>query len=540
MALVPAGEVDRVKEHLRRFASGFTPGQKAVTVIGVLAVLLGAVFFMNFASRPSYAPLFTGLQPTDAGSITQHLAADKVPYELANGGTTVLVPANQVDQQRLALAQAGLPTSGPVGLSLLDKVGITTSQFTQQADYQRALQGQLEQTIDAIHGVSGSIVDLAMPTQSAFAVTPPNPTGASVVVDLAPGSSLTPGEVQAIVHLVASSVPGLAPGEVTVADNQGDLLSGPGVQNAVSGQQSQTSAEDQLVASKVSSLLDGVLGTGNADVQVNSVLDFSKTTTTTHALQTTPAGTPITVPTQSTSSSQSLSGASSAAGGVLGTGVPALNATGPVTYTKKSSSASTAVGTIDTTTHQAPGSVTRESVAVLVNSKALKGMGPGAVKTLQSEVAAAAGINPARGDVLSFSAIPFSSAASAAAAKAAAAAAAADKRSQLFAMVRDGLLVLAVLVVLFLLWRSSKRASVNRAPVVLPRPMSFQPVPEAAALAAAATSQVPAVNLGSLGRGGEIRKDVADFIDSQPEDVAALLRNWMNEEQRSGTPKAAG
>jgi flagellar M-ring protein FliF len=541
MALVPTQEFDRIKEGVKRISRGFTPGQKAVTALGVIAVVLAAFLFMSFASRPSYAPLFTGLQPSDAGAITQRLAADKVPFQLANGGSTIMVPSNQVAQQRLAMAQAGLPASGPVGLSLLDKVGITTSQFTQQADYQRALQGQLEQTIDAIHGVSGSIVDLAMPTQSAFAVNPPNPTGASVVVDLAPGASLSPGEVQAIVHLVASSVPGLTTGKVTVADNQGTLLAGPGVENAVSGQQSQTSSQDQIVQGKVQSLLDSVLGPGNADVQVSSVLDFNKTTIKTHSIQTTPAGTPVTVPASTSNSAQKLTGTAPTSGGVLGAALPALNTTGPVTYTNTSGSTKLAVGTIDSTTKQAPGTVARQSVAVVVNSKAVKGLGSGGLAALRSEVAAAAGIDTARGDVLAFSAVPFSSAAATAAAKAAAAAAAAARKSKLLGMARDALLVLAVLVVLFLLWRSSKKASVSRTPVMLPPSLaSLQQAMDSASLASAATSQLPVLDLGQLGSGREMRKDVADFIDSQPEDVASLLRAWMNEEQSAGASRPVG
>ena len=114
-------DVDRVKEAARRFSSGFTAGQKAVTGIAVLAVILGSVMFVKMAGKPSYQPLFTGLQAADAGAITNQLKSAKVPYQLADGGATVLVPANQVYQERVSLAQQGLPSSGTVGLSLLDK-----------------------------------------------------------------------------------------------------------------------------------------------------------------------------------------------------------------------------------------------------------------------------------------------------------------------------------------------------------------------------------------------------------------------------------
>ena len=128
------------------------------------------------------------------------------------------------------MASAGLPAaSSNVGLGILDKEGITSSQTTQQADYLQALQGELQTTIEAIHGVTGAQVNLALPQANTFAVNNTSPTGASVLVDTSQGNTLSAGQVQAIVHLVASSVPGLNSSQVTVADSNGDLLSGPGV-----------------------------------------------------------------------------------------------------------------------------------------------------------------------------------------------------------------------------------------------------------------------------------------------------------------------
>jgi type III secretory pathway lipoprotein EscJ len=230
MALVAAPDFDRWKTSARRFADGFTPGQKAVTAVAIIAVVIGGLMFMSFAGAPTYAPLFTGLQPQDAASITAKLAAANVPYQLQAGGTSILVPAGQVDQERIDMAQAGLPASSTnVGLGILDKEGITTSQMTQQADYLRALQGELEQTIGAIHGVTGVQINLAMPANNTFALANSSPTGASVLVDTGPGQTITGGQVQAIVHLVASSVPGLNASDVTVADSNGNQLAGPGV-----------------------------------------------------------------------------------------------------------------------------------------------------------------------------------------------------------------------------------------------------------------------------------------------------------------------
>src|SRR5580692_10902236 len=228
MAMVPSSEYTRARDGMKRFASEFTTGQKAVTLAAAVAVVVGAFAFMSFSGRPNYTTLFTNLQSSDAANITSKLTTDKVPYQLADGGTTVMVPASDVDQERLSLAQAGLPATSTVGLSLLDKEGITSSNMTQQADYLQALQGELEQTIDSIQGVASSQVNVALPANQDFALNNDNPTGASVMVTMLSGQTLSSGSVEAIVHLVGSSVPNLDSGNVTVADSNGNLLAGPG------------------------------------------------------------------------------------------------------------------------------------------------------------------------------------------------------------------------------------------------------------------------------------------------------------------------
>ena len=145
MALVPATDINRIKASLHRFASGFTRGQKAVTIASIVGVMLIGGIFMSLSGKPSYSILFSNLSPSDAGAITTKLATDHVQYQLQDGGATILVPQNAVDQERLSVAQAGLPSqaSSSSGLSILDKEGITTSQLTQQADYLQAIQSEL-------------------------------------------------------------------------------------------------------------------------------------------------------------------------------------------------------------------------------------------------------------------------------------------------------------------------------------------------------------------------------------------------------------
>ncbi len=536
MALVAAADVDRWKSSARRFADGFTPGQKVVTVVAVVAAVVGGLLFMSLSGKPTYSPLFTNLQPSDAAAITAKLTSDKVPYQLANGGSTILVPQNEVDQERINMASAGLPASSTnVGLGILDKEGITTSQLTQQADYLRALQGELQQTIGAIHGVTGVQVNLAMPANNTFALNNTSPTGASVLVDTALGQTLTGGEVQAIVHLVASSVPNLSASNVTVADNNGDLLAGPGVNTSTGSNNNATSAFDAAQQAKIAAYLQSVLGPNNADIQVNAQLDFNKVSTTTNGFQVGPNNTPVTVPTQTQKSSQTATGGATG-GGVLGTTAAPPAGTGNGNYSSASSSTQYATGTVTQTTKNAPGGVTRQSIAVLVNAKSLpKGV---SLATLQQGVAAAAGLNAARGDTLAMSAVPFSTATQQAASQAAAAAAAAQSKAKLSSMIRTAVVALAILAVLFLLWRSAKKNRVpRRTPVTLPQQLAQPVEPPSSALDA--TTQVPAVGLPPH-PAAELNDAVSSFIDSQPDEVAALLRAWTKERSGGGAPASAG
>lgn len=500
-------ELERLRTQIRQVSSGFTPGQKAVTILGILALVVGGIVLARQLSRPTYSVLYSGLAPSDAAAVTAKLQSSKVPYQLTDGGQTILVPAADVNQERIDLAEAGLPSGGTVGLSLLDKEGITTSQFVQQADYQRALQGELASTIESIHGVEGAQVDLALPTTNVFSLAPEGKTTASVLVDLAPGASLSSEEVQAIVHLVSSAIPNLAPGNVTVVDQNGDVLAAPGLATGPGGDQSTTQAYDAAVAGAIQSMLAQVVGVGHAVVVVHASLNFNKVTTTSQSVQTTPKGVPVRVPISTQTQTQKYTGTAAGAGGVLGTPVAGATNGQNGTYTNNQATTSYAVGKVTQVVDQAPGTVTRMSVAVLLDSRA----GNVPIATVRQLVSAAAGIVPARGDVVSVARLPFSQSAAKAAQAAAKAQAAALRSAHLLEVAKTaGLLVLAALAVL-LLWRSTSRGA--RAEVLAPTPS--WPLE---------TGPTPA---GELAAGSPA--SVEDLVEEQPDEVARLLRGWMNE-----------
>ncbi|HET6873196.1 MAG TPA: flagellar basal-body MS-ring/collar protein FliF [Acidimicrobiales bacterium] len=522
MAFLPANSLEKAKNGAQQFARGFTPGQKAVTVAAAAAALIGGVVMMSMTGKPSYAPLFTNLRPADASSITSKLSSAKIPYQLTDGGATVMVPVGDVNQERVALASQGLPSGSTVGLSLLDKEGLTASSMSQQADYLQALQGELEQTIDSISGVSSSQVNVALPANQDFALTNDTPTGASVLVNMQSGQTLTSGEVQAIVHLVASSIPNLNANQVTVADASGNLLAGPGVDANTSG--GGQNSYDAQVASKVQSYLNSVVGAGNSDVQVNATLDYSQVSSTTNSIQVGPNGQPVSFCTNTQQSNETYTGTGTPPGGTAGTITAATGTGGAGSYNNTSKSQTCETSEQTTTVQQAPGTLKSEQVAVLVNSKAIP-LGTN-VAALQAGVAAAAGITPARGDQLAFSTMPFDQAGAQQAAAAAKAAAAANKSKAMGSLVRTGVVLFAILLVLFLLWRSSRKA--RNAPTVL-SPADIEALRATRALGPSnQTAVMPAMNFPEVGPPAEAMT-IHHFIDNQPDEVASMLRAWLQD-----------
>jgi flagellar M-ring protein FliF len=531
MALVPISRdsLSSARGRATSILAGFTTGQKVMTVLAAVGVIVAGVLFMGAESKPTYQPLFTNLQSSDAGAITQQLASQKVPYQLADGGSTILVPAADVDQERVALAQQGLPQAGNVGFSNLEKSGITTSEFVQQVEYQQALEGQLEQTISSIQGVQSAQVNLVVPQQSDFAVGTQQATTASVLVNLAPGTVLSSGQVSAIVHLAASSVPGLSSSNVTVVDNHGDVLTAPGDAGGTSGASNtqQTNAYDSQLAASLTALLGRVVGEGNAAVQVNALLNFNQSQTTTNGLQLNAQGQPVTAATGQNTSNSTYSGSGTPPSGVLGSSQAPTTTGGNGTYSTTSSQITNAVGQVTQTVKQAPGQVQRTSVAVLLNSS--KKVNQAQVRSL---VTAAAGLNKANGDQLVVTSMPFASPASSQSAAAAAASASAHHQQSLEHAGEIGALVLLIAAMVATTVIAAKRRRPLYQEIALGElgPMaSMIPVEEerdpTGELPAVRTA--PALKLGS----DAVLAQVNQFVEQRPAEAAHLLKSWADERE---------
>ncbi len=246
-------------------------------IVIVTFVLIG--FVMYLFNQTNYAPLFSNLDTKDQSGIVDYLDGAKVPYKITDNGKTIEVPQDQVYKLRLKLASKGLPNSGVVGYELFDNNNLGMSNFMQKLNYKRALEGELSKTLSEMSGVKSARVQIVMPQKSVFKDEQKKPT-ASVALQLIGNDDLSANSVKAIQHLIASSVEGMSPNDVTVLDTQGHLLSRQEDDNPLpysgSKQYEMKRNIEKYLANKAQSILDNVLGYGSAVVKVNADLDFKR------------------------------------------------------------------------------------------------------------------------------------------------------------------------------------------------------------------------------------------------------------------------
>ncbi len=258
---------------LRRLSLGQRLALGAVALGAVAAI----VALVTIANKPTYGILFSNLAPQDASKIVEKLQEKKLPYQLEDAGKTILIPKEKIYDVRLSLAGEGLPQSSIIGYEIFDRTNLGVSDFVQKVNYRRALEGELARTILGIEEVDAARVHIVVPEKSLFKEDA-KPTTASVVLKLKSGKPLRPESIQGILHLVASSVEGLEPANVTIIDSRGTLLSDAEKTNSLvakTGTQYELQQKvESYLSQKAQSMLEGVVGTGNARVQVSAELDF--------------------------------------------------------------------------------------------------------------------------------------------------------------------------------------------------------------------------------------------------------------------------
>lgn len=495
-------------------------------VVAAMAASVLAVA-VHWLGSPDWQPLYTNLSAHTAGQITTQLTSMKVPYELADQGRTVLVPKKEVDQVRVDLADQNIP-SGTVGLPqpLSFSLGETDQEISlsQLAN----LEAELAVTINSINGVHDSRVMINEPSPALFGETTAQPT-ASVFLDLNPGANLSGAQVKGIMNLVAHSESGLSPGQVTVVDQAGALLSQNALNNQPSSQitgtnQAELAAENQVdsqVGQNVTSMLDQVLGPGAAVVRVDTTLNFDQST-----VSSTNYGKSV-LSSQEVSTGTSTQAAGAQAATTAGTGgnTPAYpvisGGTGP---SKSTNNTTTSHWLVDTqNTHQVipAGNISRMTVAVAVD-KPLTAAQSASLKNL---VSAAAGIDRARGDVVTILGQPFNrSQVNLAEKQMAQAARAAAIRKDIV----DGVAVLALLALGLILWRLAKRGREQavRGPL-------FEPQLAAGGSQSLSVSdllnemrQTKEPSLTEVAKG-----HLQEMLQKDPESAARLLRAWIQEDE---------
>ncbi|MFZ6846379.1 flagellar basal-body MS-ring/collar protein FliF [Undibacterium sp. RuTC16W] len=411
-----------------------TPGLRNIILgVGAAITLAMMIGIWLWSQTPDYKVLFSNFNDRDGGAIVASLQQMNIPYKYSEGGSAILVPANQVHDARLKLASQGLPKGGNVGFELMENQKLGISQFLEQVNFQRALEGELARSIQAVSSVQAARVHLAIPKSSVFIRDQQKPT-ASVLLNLYPGRNLDQQQVGAILHLVASSVPELNVKNVTIVDQNGNLLSDPTKQmgnNTLDPAQLKYVQDfQQNIIKRIESIISPIVGTNNVRAEATADIDFSRSEQAAESYR--PNSPPESSTIRSQQSSESYNKTANASGipGAL-SNQPPVPATAPIIASGAAAQStgasnaglmqkdSTVNYEVDKTiryTQQAMGGVKRLSVAVVINYKSETDKN-GKVTTraltdveknqLTDLIREAMGFNKERGDTLNVVNSPF-------------------------------------------------------------------------------------------------------------------------------------
>ncbi len=483
----------------------------------VAAAIVFLLIVMQFASKPSYSTLQTGLDPAQTGKITSTLSTQGIPYQLQNNGTALAVESSKTAQARVALATAGLLSNQQPGFTLMDKSSLGASNFQQQITYERALEGQLASTIETISGVSSAQVNLVLPnSQDQLFSATAQPSTASVL--LSGSSTIQQSSVRGIAQLVASSVPGLQINKVTITGSDGSLLwpAPGGASGDTGGLPAKAAAEqryDSTISAEVNAMLAQTLGAGKAQVVVNANLNANQATQ--DSLVYAKKGIPLTQQT----STEALKGGGAGAGAAGTSGnIPAYAgaAGGGANSNYRNKTSNTNFGVDKTVTHSviAPGAVQQQSVSVLVD----KSVPASAIPSIKSAVSNAVGLQAKRGDKLSISQLAFAAIKTAPTTVA--------KANPLTKYGKVGALALAALAFLVFvarLLRKRERESVGE-------PTWLRELESPRTLASLEASGKPTEVAALQPHVGVARRQIEDLVQRDPDRVAQHLRAWMAED----------
>lgn len=393
--------------------------QKTIILAAFALVISTLVVITFWFNRTEYKVLYNDLSDKDAAQVTKILKEKKVLFKLQDQGKTILVPENSVQQLRLDLAGEGLPKSGTMGFEIFDKTDFQSSEFVEGVKYVRALQGELSTTINKLEAVEESRINLSIPRRRIYMNEDEKPS-ASVVLKLRYGYNLNNEEIRGIAFLVASCVEGLKPENVTIMSTDGSLLSEFMQDGALSASSNQLRIQKEMQKNlelKVSTLLTQILGEGKAVVKAHVDLKQDQKEIKKEIYQPTTGNVGV------IRSSQTLQEdyeekdrqTGNAAGGATPTASPSPSAvnvpgvastgSGQPVYGQKSLITNYEISKIVENERVYPGEIKKISLGVVIDAKA--GIKDDQLKSIRDVIASSAGIDKARGDLLTVRVIGF-------------------------------------------------------------------------------------------------------------------------------------
>jgi flagellar M-ring protein FliF len=560
-----ATPVEQVKDVWGRLK----PASRVVVIGAAVLTLAFALSLVFYFSGEEYSVLFSDLKPTDAQTIVEKLKSSNVSYKLTNNGTTISVPSNRVSELRLEMASSGVLSGGHVGFDLFDKTNFGATDFAQQVNYQRALEGEIARTLEGMEEVESARVHITRAKESIFAEKEEK-AKASIMLRVKQGRELSRERTEAVINLVSSAIEGLDPADVSVMDARGRVLSAGNRdgQNDAGSFNSHLEAKRRLeaeTAARVVSLLEPISGVGHVRADVATDVDFSQVEQTEEKYD--PKS--QVVRSQQTQQEIKNNGARGPAGGVTGarandpTTQPSPNPT-PIPNADQRTSTTTnyEIDKIVKHTIGKGGRITRLSVSVVVDYKNSNGVmitrTPEELKKIQEVVAAAVGVDAQRGDQIVVQSIPFDQPT----VEVANLTWMQRNRDLIPLFIKYGALVLIAILLLLFVVRPAKRAIMAaltpHTPELLPATANGAPLAlTAGELAAAETIVEKAlVNNGEVGRTvaeleadlkaelerethfvtpevkrtGAIKKLLVEQSQGDPEMLAKTIRGWLNED----------
>jgi flagellar M-ring protein FliF len=539
---------------LQRFGIG-----RLAAILGIGAGVAAALLAVTMNLGQPKALLYANLDLKEAGGITQALDQAGVKYEVKGDGSTIMVPRDEVAATRLMLSAKGMPTAGSVGYEIFDNASaLGQTDFVQQLNRQRALEGELARTIRGLDGLSGARVHLVLPKRQLFEDEIEQPS-ASVNITVG-GRDPSPDQVRAIQNLVAGAVPGLKPDRVTVVDQHAKTLSG-GETGIAAEADGRKSAVEQRIAKQVKGLVEGMVGVGKARVNVTADLELARVTVQQETFD--PDGQVIrsesTTDENARENQPQASGEASAAANIPGGQGAAENLTSSATGRQESTTNYEISKTVRTEV-QEPGQVKRLSVAVAVDGVTAPGANgePGEYTARNAEemerieqlVRAAVGFNADRGDQVTVVNVRFPSAADPDGVIAASPLMGFDKNDIMRGVELAVLAVVAILMMLFIVRPLLKNVSggagqpmqmLAGAPTVTrlvttpdgqPMQLGVDPATGQLALPGPAGGDLEQkIDIARIE--GQVKassvKRVAEFVEKHPEESVSILRGWLHE-----------